>query len=424
MPRAHPGRSAVATALAFTCLAVGLGGCEGVATGDRVLDLPVWTVEPELEVGTLDGDVVLGHVTTAQEGPDGTLHVIEWGQARIQRFGPDGTPLPSLGRAGSGPGEFNRPTSLGWDGEGLWVLDGGANRITWFEAGGSDASGRVIRSVVGEPVVLRADEATFRLGPPLGDGSFRADRVVASSMVAEGSVTEAPILRVDADQEPMDTLAIRTLAGQSVEVTEDRTQGAMYTTNPFPDVPIRQVITGVPGRAAEVVLVDWTLEPEPVMQVVRRTLTGDTLAATSLPYEPVPVTEDLVMAHVDRIARSYAESPFREISPARARDLVRESLDPPSHFAPVRTVHPGPDGSLWLELAHPDGHTRLDEGVPDRGLRWLVLDGSGEPQRLVELPPAWSLQWVGPAHLWAVRTDELGVNYLVRARLVEAGPPD
>jgi len=413
-----PHRSAL---LVVACLAGAVAGCETTDGGDLPLELPTWTVEPELELGTLDGEVVFGNITVAREGPDGILHVIEWSQAQIQRFGPDGTRLAPLGRAGSGPGEFNRPTSLGWTDEGLWVLDGGANRITWFEAGSSGTSGGVIRSVTGKPVVLRADEATFRLGPPLGDGTFQANRVVASSMVAEGSVTEAPILRVDGDQEPIDTIGFRTLAGRSVEVTPDRTQGAMYTTNPFPDVPIRQVITGVPGRAAEVVLVDWSLHPDPTVQVVRRTVTGDTLTTTSLPYDPVPVTDELVRAQVDRIAEVYARSPLREISLAEARSLVREALDPPSHFAPVGAVRPGPDGALWLQLAHPDGHTRFDEGLPERGFRWLVLDGSGTPERIVELPPAWTLQWVGSHHLWAVRTDELDVNYLVRARLVAEG---
>jgi hypothetical protein len=410
--RMHPPNGGLGAPVGIL-LTLALVGCDlSPGSSDRFADLPPAGVEPELEIGTVDGGVTFGHVLAAVEGPNGVLHVLEWNQAEIQRFGPDGEPLAPLGRAGSGPGEFTRPARLGWDEEGLWVLDPGANRLTWFGEGDE-----VIRTLAGRPVVISPGEASFRVGVPLGDGTLTADQVTSMSQIHGGGLTHAAILRVDEEMAPLDTLAIRRVAGQSVQVTDDPSQGGMFTTHPFPTAHIRQVLTGRPDSPAGMALVDWTWEPEPELQVTRKSLDGNTVFRTSLPFEPTPVTEPMIERYVERIAEAYGSA--RDITPQRARSVVRDALEAPLHLRPVDAVVEGPAGALWLRLAHPEGYDgRMDHTLPSTGDRWLVLEGDGEPDRVVELPPGWSLQWVGPEHIWAVRTDELEVNYLVRARLI------
>lgn len=54
----------------------------------------------------------------------GCLYVLDAGECRIQKFGPDGQYLSTIGRRGQGPGEFQHPLSFDLDARGrLWVGD-------------------------------------------------------------------------------------------------------------------------------------------------------------------------------------------------------------------------------------------------------------------------------------------------------------
>lgn len=60
----------------------------------------------------------------------GNLYILDSGNERIQKFGPDGRHIATFGRKGQGPGEFNSPTSLDIDSHGyLYVSDRGNRRI-------------------------------------------------------------------------------------------------------------------------------------------------------------------------------------------------------------------------------------------------------------------------------------------------------
>jgi sugar lactone lactonase YvrE len=54
----------------------------------------------------------------------GNLYVLDSGNQRIQKFGPDGKYLATIGRKGQGPGEFNYPESFDLDASGnIYVLE-------------------------------------------------------------------------------------------------------------------------------------------------------------------------------------------------------------------------------------------------------------------------------------------------------------
>lgn len=94
-----------------------------------------WTVEPEplLAVGTLDGPDETQFFQLSDVGirGDGTVLVLDQGDARVRAFSPDGTFLWGQGRQGEGPGEYGRPsTLLLLPGDSLLVYDGGNRRVT------------------------------------------------------------------------------------------------------------------------------------------------------------------------------------------------------------------------------------------------------------------------------------------------------
>ncbi|MDH7511332.1 MAG: NHL repeat-containing protein [Clostridiales bacterium] len=70
----------------------------------------------------------------------GNLYILDTGNHRIQKFGPDGDFLASLGRQGQGPGEFSYPDSIDIDSSGLiWVSDPHNKRIQVLTAEGKEA---------------------------------------------------------------------------------------------------------------------------------------------------------------------------------------------------------------------------------------------------------------------------------------------
>ena len=52
----------------------------------------------------------------------GNIYVLDTGNARIQKFGPDGAYLATIGRKGQGPGEFIMPDALDIDRDGNLVV--------------------------------------------------------------------------------------------------------------------------------------------------------------------------------------------------------------------------------------------------------------------------------------------------------------
>jgi sugar lactone lactonase YvrE len=107
-----------------------------------------WGKTPKV---TLEPVRVLGDVETADEnlafympsaiGVDGAgnLYVLDTGNHRIQKFGPDGKYLVTYGRQGQGPGEFYYPAWLAIDAKGfIYVTDPNNQRIQVLTPDGKD----------------------------------------------------------------------------------------------------------------------------------------------------------------------------------------------------------------------------------------------------------------------------------------------
>ncbi|MBN1223362.1 MAG: NHL repeat-containing protein [Candidatus Aminicenantes bacterium] len=70
---------------------------------------------------------------------EGNIYVLDSGNHRIQKFGPDGRYVATIGNAGEGPGEFQYPFSFDVDAEGyIYVSDSGNQRIQVLTPDGKD----------------------------------------------------------------------------------------------------------------------------------------------------------------------------------------------------------------------------------------------------------------------------------------------
>ncbi len=116
------------------------------------------------------GDIDTGDENTAFHYPSdvamdgqGNLYVLDSGNGRIQKFGPDGRFLATIGRKGQGPAEFVQPNSIDLDGDGnLVVNDAMQARLQVIAPDGRDA-----RSVI------QKDERVYKVRV-LRTGNFAA----------------------------------------------------------------------------------------------------------------------------------------------------------------------------------------------------------------------------------------------------------
>ena len=103
---------------------------------------PKVTLEPVRALGDVDtADENLAFYMPANIAVDtaGNMYVLDSGNHRIQKFGPDGKFLATMGRQGQGPGEFLYPSRLDIDAAGyLYVSDPHNNRVQVLTPDGKD----------------------------------------------------------------------------------------------------------------------------------------------------------------------------------------------------------------------------------------------------------------------------------------------
>ena len=141
---------------------------------------------------------------------------------------------------------------------------------------------------------------------------------------------------------------------------------------------------------------------EPVFRVRRLAADGSLIYARNYAYTPDPLPadylEDFVMTRRDGLR--YFGVSDREAERLIGRELPRFEL-------PIGKVLLAADGQVWLRRGFISSPNRT----------WWVLDRRGDLVGQLRLPAAMMPRYVNGQTVWAVETDELGVNYLSRYRL-------
>ncbi|MBU8872115.1 MAG: hypothetical protein KOO60_14700 [Gemmatimonadales bacterium] len=116
--------------------------------GERTLRLTeVWRVDVDEE------DELIGVISTALAGPDGTIWLADQQLGQVLVYSSDGELLHKFSRQGEGPGEINNPRGLLWlpDG-GLGITDRKQGKITQIDSEGMPLSSIRLQSSDGEPL--------------------------------------------------------------------------------------------------------------------------------------------------------------------------------------------------------------------------------------------------------------------------------
>jgi hypothetical protein len=345
-----------------------------------------WKIEEELRIGTADGTGpdLFGNLYDFAVDDYGRIYALDEQAREVRVFDPDGRYLRTIGRAGSGPGEFKYPIALRWDGDGrLWVVDHGNARYAIFDTTGAYQT------------MVRRTSGYVRVPWPGGFGD--EGRLYETANIAgpnantwiEGLIA----FRVDSpDPVPADTFRIPDFQGEVFEALNEH--GLRSMTTPVPFAP-RLV---------------WHFEPRGALwaaitgnyRIARIDAAGDTTRIVERAFRPAPVTaadREEALAILEGFT-----SQGGKVDPARI----------PSTKSAIHSLFTDPDGYLWVQpvTTKEDQGRLVDLFDPDgRYLGELRL-----PFRLGYFPPL-----VIGDRLYAITQDELEVPYVVRARIVGKG---
>ena len=351
---------------------------------------PTLALVEELRVGSLEGGrpESFGALKGLVALPGGGFAVLESQAQEVRVFGADGSHVATHGRQGEGPGEFVDATGLMLDPRGrIWAADPRGQRMSVFD-----------------PVEGFLESFRYRY--------FRRGFVWGGTMTDDGHVLKPSIsgddysgslLRVyDSTMTQVDSIFLVEEEGDEEYDPED-SPGAFYI-----ETGGGYSLFGIPYYPGGRFHIDrggkiWTGSvTDPGYRLERSVPGGDTTLIVVTARPPVPVTP----AERDSVIAGFREN-LREMGVTSELDWSRIPDVKPS----LESIFTSAEGNVWVAIPNLSGGTDYDVLSPAGSYLGTVTAGSLNV--LAWLPPV----VVGEMFL-AVVTDELGVPYVVRARIV------
>lgn len=342
-----------------------------------------WRVVEELRVGAVAGagPTVFGDVSDVDVDSAGRLYVLDRLAREVRIFASDGTHVRSFGEVGEGPGEFTRPTGLVLlPGGRLWVADVGGGRYSVF-----DTTGAYMNSY--------SAEHALQAMPWLG-GFLKSGRFVETGIH----------IRPDGSFEP--TLVRYAVEGDLTEVAR--------TPRPVPEHEGIKFEGGAEMGTPFGPWWEWHLDPRGYIwvgwnaeyRIAQVSLDGDTIRVLTKDHEPEPVSPE------------DAAGVFEWLGPRLdRRGHPREGVLPSVRPA-YETFMTDEQGYLWVGLSLFEDELRS----PGHPARYDIFDPSGVYLGEITAPVGLWASLPKPVirgnYLAGVVTDDLGVDYVVRARIV------
>ncbi len=347
-----------------------------------------WRIEPKasLDIGSADGGepYLFNYVETALRLGDGTIVVANAGSGELRFFDSAGRHVRSVGRNGSGPGEFGQSSVHIWRAPNGDIVadDAGNRRVNIFD------SAQTFRATVTldlPPTGLRPS-----LQGVLADGSWLVQAWVEGARSADGEWRRTSAYhRYGSDGKHLATLA-QAPEALLVGVSE----GKMSTFISVPFAP-----SSFAAAQATTILLNDDGAPR-LMQ-----LAGDG-AIRSIYRWQVPRRKgaDLIEAYRNAEVARISDTAWKR----RTRGFLSHSMPIPEFVPAYSRMIVDYAGNIWLQRYYlASEEERINDILAPDG-RWLGT---------VTLPPGlWVLQ-VGPDFLLGWRRDESDVEHVVVHRL-------
>lgn len=327
-----------------------------------------------------------GQVGSVRELADGSVLVIDRSEQTIVLGEWSKGPVTTIGRHGSGPGEYLVPMRLlGAGGDSTIVPDSRNGR--WLVLRGKSIVGTV---GPGEPAIGNGNRL------PLGADTM--GRVIATRGRGGSTATEVPrldsllLVRVAVATGKTDTVAMLRARPATIKVEgpSDKPTSVSVTINPL-----------AAGEQAAPFPDGWIaiarIEP---YRVEWRAADGRRIAGEPLPFESVRVDERERRAFLQRLAARTGQDP---LDPARFPEWPQ--VMPP--FTPDALLV-APDGRLWV---------RRPPTAANPATRYDIVDRLGRLVARLTTEPNVEIIGFGRQAVYSVRTDDDGIQRIQRHSL-------
>lgn len=319
-------------------------------------------------------------VTAVFVGPRGQIAVPLFTDMQVRLFDSTGRSIATIGRRGSGPGEFRDIGRIGWIGDTMWVLDPRQQRTVFI------GPGRQHLRTEAWPPATNAGSYFFAPAHVYANGAMYGQEVPSRS----------------------GTTSMRSADGKLSTVTT-RPERPSVTYGGFGfSVPLafQAQVSIAPDGSRLVEAMAPILKSTQGSFVVRaRSMTGDTVFSRTFHHEAEPIpkaTYDSALARVIPAPGHLINTPadLQERITAMARAMM------PTHYAGVEGVIAGLDRTTWIARR------------PANGRRpYLVLDGRGDSIGTVVVPVSTVIRQASALQAWATETDRDGLSSVIRFRL-------
>jgi len=355
-----------------------------------------WTPHDEvLLIGEAagDADYQFGQIAGIGVTSDGNIFVLDQQAQRVMVYNPDGVYQRSIGRPGSGPGEFGPAANALLIGRGDTVVvpDLANQRINIIPIDG-EASSFAIQMDQGIP--LRFDL--------LGSGEIVAQRRPLN-LPNQEAVAMDLIATQAYDGTILDTL-LTPKRGDSFTITGDRPTFKFFSPEPVWTVLSENRLAFATSNSyrIEVFGPDGSLE-----RIVTR------------PNEPIPVT-DAHRRTLNGLIRAQWE--LAGVPPAQL-DLLMEGVSWEDTWPAFTQMRAGPEGTLWVQRVRyledmTDEQLESFNPTLDQGsASWDVYGSEGKYFGVIELPDRFTPFTFKGDRLFGVYRDEFDVQYVKVLRI-------
>lgn len=369
-----------------------LGHCGHASGGDEAGELRVVT---EWEVGgSSDTALVLSPpLVFPTVAPGNGLSFARRFEAPIVTLDRDGSVRSSIGRPGTGPGEWGPQTTAGiaWFGDTLHVVQGFPPRLHVFTESGDLIASRQLRHGSENRIwpirVLRNLDLVGAVPSRIEGGPRRLARWTDGS----------------SDVDSLDVF-------QANATYRVEWPGGAFAIAMRPIVDDVLEASAPDGRSFVLVNRPVATRMEPSHFRIRKVRDDGTRVLDLLVcYMPVPIPEDeaadTIAAHAARLLPSAPGVPAR-----LAEAAVRDALELPRFWPPVDHVVVSRQGDVWLKREPRQGGV-----VP-----WEIRDRNGHLSGFVRLPEEVQVLAVDGDRVWASRPDSLEVPVVLAGRLLPA----
>jgi hypothetical protein len=313
-----------------------------------------WGMRELLRLGSIDGvnETGFARVVGVDIDDSGNVYVLDSQHGEIRVFAADGKYLRTIGRRGSGPGEFRNPDGLVIAADGrLWVRDWGNQSYTTFELGGALAESYRWRFGGG------------RWSPVIGQ---------------DGTLWETVTLSLDLGTlEARQALVALAPATGGLEVLD-----TVVLPPPIP-VPVWQVEPQTTGGVVEGGMVRVPFSPETRHGVDPRGgyWTGRTDALRFIYHAPSGDTIRIIerVAPPREVSAEDRDRALQELEARFANALRADASQIPAQMPFWNALLVDPSGRLWVERYRPPGTPAADSRL------WEIYDPQGVYLGVIDL---------------------------------------